>query len=57
MVIYMGLGCFETFRIYNGHPFLLDDHYERLMDALLSLQIEWTMTKDEVMLILKESTC
>ncbi|MGR5984326.1 aminotransferase class IV [Bacillus cytotoxicus] len=30
-----GLGVFETFRIYNGHPFLLDDHYERLMDALL----------------------
>ena len=48
-----GLGVFETFRIYNGHPFLLDDHYERLMDALDILQIKWTMTKDEVMLILK----
>ena len=48
-----GLGVFETFRIYNGHPFLLDDHYERLMDALDILQIKWTMTEDEVMLILK----
>ena len=48
-----GLGVFETFRIYNGHPFLLDDHYDRLIDALDTLQIKWTKTKDEVMLILK----
>lgn len=48
-----GLGVFETFRIYNGHPFLLDDHYERLVDALDILQIKWTMTKDDVILILK----
>ncbi|UTR16677.1 aminodeoxychorismate lyase [Salipaludibacillus sp. LMS25] len=25
-----GLGLFETFRTYNGHPFLLDDHFHRL---------------------------
>lgn len=49
-----GLGVFETFRIYNGHPFLLDDHYERLMDALSVLQIEWKMTKDDVLCILQE---
>ena len=49
-----GLGVFETFRIYNGHPFLLDDHYERLMDALSVLQIEWKMTKDDVLRILQE---
>ncbi|GAB6438937.1 aminodeoxychorismate lyase [Bacillus luti] len=48
-----GLGVFETFRIYNGHPFLLDDHYNRLIDALDTLQIRWTMTKDDVMFILK----
>lgn len=48
-----GLGVFETFRIYNGHPFLLDDHYNRLIGALDALQIKWTMTKDDVMLILK----
>lgn len=48
-----GLGVFETFRIYNGHSFLLDDHYKRLIDALDTLQIKWTMTKDDVMLILK----
>ncbi|PEB51978.1 4-amino-4-deoxychorismate lyase [Bacillus pseudomycoides] len=49
-----GLGVFETFRIYNGHPFLLDDHYERLMDALSALQIEWKLTKDDVLRILQE---
>ncbi|PFA16827.1 MULTISPECIES: aminodeoxychorismate lyase [Bacillus cereus group] len=49
-----GLGVFETFRIYNGHPFLLDDHYERLTDALSVLQIEWKMTKDGVLRILQE---
>ncbi|MDR4369513.1 aminotransferase class IV, partial [Bacillus cereus] len=50
---FYGLGVFETFRIYSGHPFLLDDHYNRLIGALESLQIKWTMTKDDVMLILK----
>ncbi|MCM3738200.1 aminodeoxychorismate lyase [Bacillus cytotoxicus] len=49
-----GLGVFETFRIYNGHPFLLDDHYERLMTALSSLHIAWKMTKEDVKSILKE---
>lgn len=29
-----GLGLFETFRIYNGHPFLLDDHLARLNQGL-----------------------
>lgn len=29
-----GLGLFETFRIYNGHPFLLDDHLARLKQGL-----------------------
>lgn len=28
-----GLGLFETFRTYEGHPFLLDDHMKRLHDS------------------------
>jgi len=28
-----GLGLFETFRTYNGHPFLLDDHFHRLNES------------------------
>ncbi|WP_369901520.1 aminodeoxychorismate lyase [Bacillus manliponensis] len=48
-----GLGVFETFRIYNGHPFLFDDHYERLMTALSSLHIRWNMTKADIREIIK----
>ncbi|ADU28367.1 aminodeoxychorismate lyase [Evansella cellulosilytica] len=28
-----GLGLFETFRTYDGHPFLLDDHFHRLQES------------------------
>ncbi|PLR65682.1 aminodeoxychorismate lyase [Bacillus sp. UMB0893] len=34
-----GLGAFETFRLYNGHPFLLKDHLDRLQDAMQHLHI------------------
>ncbi|PYZ95407.1 4-amino-4-deoxychorismate lyase [Alteribacter lacisalsi] len=34
-----GLGVFETFRTYNGHPFLLDDHFHRLSKGLSQLNI------------------
>lgn len=49
-----GLGVFETFRIYNGHPFLFDDHYKRLMNALSSLRITWHLTKETVREIITE---
>ena len=32
----------------------IDDHYDRLIEALDTLQIKWTMTKNDVMLILKD---
>ncbi|RNA66016.1 aminodeoxychorismate lyase [Alteribacter keqinensis] len=35
-----GLGLFETFRTYNGHPFLLDDHFDRLHRGLDQMRIE-----------------
>ena len=49
-----GLGLFETFRIDGGHPFLLDDHFQRLQEGLKELAISWSMSKSEVMKILKE---
>ncbi|MEH7611639.1 aminodeoxychorismate lyase [Gottfriedia acidiceleris] len=47
-----GLGVFETFRIYNGHPFLLFDHLKRLRKSLLNLNIEWNLLDEEIQTIL-----
>jgi len=35
-----GMGVFETFRTYNGHPFLFDDHIERLQMSCVALGIQ-----------------
>ncbi|MED1467465.1 aminodeoxychorismate lyase [Bacillus salipaludis] len=43
-----GMGLFETFRIYHGHPFLLDNHIARLNEGLEVLNIEKRFTRDEV---------
>lgn len=54
-----GVGLFETFRIYNGHAFLLEDHIERLNKGLAELLMDRTFTKEEVngmlSLLLKEN--
>lgn len=47
-----GIGVFETFRLYEGRPFLLDWHIERLERALKDLQIEYTVTKQEMIKML-----
>ncbi|NUK32007.1 aminodeoxychorismate lyase [Parageobacillus sp. VR-IP] len=47
-----GLGVFETFRTYDGHPFLLDDHLERLNGSLREMNIVKVFTRDEVKEIL-----
>ncbi len=49
-----GLGVFETFRIYNGHPFLLDDHLERLNASLRVLNIDAAFNRKEMTAILDE---
>ncbi|WP_174734838.1 aminodeoxychorismate lyase [Mesobacillus harenae] len=48
-----GLGLFETFRVYEGHPFLLDDHLERLNEGLRLLNIEVQYNRAQVYNILK----
>ncbi|WP_026673656.1 aminodeoxychorismate lyase [Alkalihalobacterium bogoriense] len=48
-----GLGVFETFRIYEGHPFLLDDHFQRLQKSLVQLGIEWRYEKKKICAILE----
>lgn len=47
-----GLGLFETFRIYDGHPFLLDDHLERLNSGLKTLNICAEFSRSEIVEIL-----
>ncbi|MEH7383942.1 aminodeoxychorismate lyase [Bacillus sp. JJ1521] len=49
-----GMGLFETFRIYDGHPFLLDDHLVRLQDGLSELQIKLPLNRDSVMVIIHD---
>lgn len=44
-----GLGLFETFRTYDGHPFLFNDHVERLQSSLEELQIHLPYTRSELM--------
>jgi 4-amino-4-deoxychorismate lyase len=48
-----GVGLFETFRIYEGHAFLLEDHLQRLNDGLEQLCIEKRFSKEEVLKALK----
>ncbi|KKK36642.1 4-amino-4-deoxychorismate lyase [Mesobacillus campisalis] len=48
-----GLGLFETFRIYEGHPFLLDDHLARLNEGLRTLGIKAEYRRHEILPILK----
>ncbi|PLS15144.1 4-amino-4-deoxychorismate lyase [Bacillus sp. M6-12] len=43
-----GLGVFETFRLYDGHPFLLDDHLDRLNAALKELNISGNVDREEI---------
>ncbi|EIT84161.1 4-amino-4-deoxychorismate lyase [Fictibacillus macauensis ZFHKF-1] len=38
-----GLGAFETLRVYDGHPFLWNDHMERLREALQALNITYDL--------------
>ncbi|PEL10036.1 aminodeoxychorismate lyase [Bacillus sp. AFS017336] len=49
-----GLGVFETFRIYNGHPFLLFDHLKRLRKSLTNLSIEWNQSDEEIQSVLSK---
>lgn len=43
-----GLGVFETFRVYKGHPFLLKDHLARLGRSLSELEIRTHLDFDKV---------
>jgi 4-amino-4-deoxychorismate lyase len=44
-----GLGVFETFRVYDGHPFLFDDHIQRLYKSVKLLGVELNKSKEELL--------
>lgn len=44
-----GLGLFETFRVDDGHPFLIADHLNRLHDGLEQFNIEWNFDKKDIL--------
>lgn len=43
-----GVGLFETFRTYNGVPFLFRDHLQRLTEGLQSVFIDWHYEEQEL---------
>lgn len=47
-----GLGLFETMRTYHRHPFLLDDHLDRIQASLHHVNIMYTFRRDEVLAII-----
>ncbi|MBM7622316.1 4-amino-4-deoxychorismate lyase [Bacillus tianshenii] len=44
-----GVGLFETFRTYQGSPFLFQDHLKRLREGLASVYIEWEEDDDSLL--------
>ncbi|MRX72980.1 aminodeoxychorismate lyase [Bacillus lacus] len=49
-----GLGVFETFRVYKGFPFLIDDHVRRLNDSMGIIGIDAAVNRQDVMEMIKE---
>ncbi|WCT56016.1 aminodeoxychorismate lyase [Paenibacillus kyungheensis] len=43
-----GMGLFETFRTYNGQPFLLEQHLLRLSTSCQSLGIIWNESVNDI---------
>ncbi|WP_059103603.1 aminodeoxychorismate lyase [Shouchella shacheensis] len=49
-----GLGLFETFRMYNGKPFLLAEHLDRLSHSAEEVGISYSFSLHEVQKVLDE---
>lgn len=51
-----GLGFFETFRTYNGEPFLFAEHMQRMRAALATYRIQLPYTDVELKEVIRELT-
>lgn len=49
-----GLGFFETFRTYDGIPFLFDEHFARLTEALATYRIAMPYSKETLLVVIEE---
>ena len=49
-----GAGFFETFRTYNGHVFLFEEHMDRLNSALTEYRIEMPYEGEEILAAVKQ---
>ncbi|KIL53734.1 hypothetical protein KP77_00770 [Jeotgalibacillus alimentarius] len=49
-----GMGVFETFRTYDGFPFLIGDHIKRLQFALDQMNIQAELSTASVMQMIEE---
>lgn len=47
-----GYGVFDALRTFEGRPFLLDEHWERLLNSARELNIEVPITKEEFLTII-----
>lgn len=51
-----GAGFFETFRTYDGHLFLFQEHMDRLQEALDEYRITMPYEQSEILLAIKQLT-
>jgi 4-amino-4-deoxychorismate lyase len=49
-----GVGVFETFRTYHGHPFLLDDHLRRLRRACRQVGLPWQKDREQILPLIRQ---
>ncbi|MGN1400778.1 MAG: aminodeoxychorismate lyase [Bacillus sp. (in: firmicutes)] len=49
-----GMGLFETIRVYEGHPFLLDDHIDRMTAGLEEMDIKNPFSREKWLSLIKE---
>jgi len=49
-----GLGFFETFRTYNGHVFLFEEHLDRLKKALDEFHFKIDLEVEEILKVVRE---